>query len=109
MVFGGVAVGRCGVTADVQALRQLAQAATKGPWELIWNEVPAKNFSTGEPQGTCPDPLSLRVVVAEDYRLLIRIAADPEQVLRAEDMAFIAACSPDVILALLAELERLRA
>lgn len=72
-----------------------ANAALPGPWELVFNRVPAKNFTTGEPQGTCPDPTSLRILDGEN-RLLARIDADPEQVMRAEDMSFIAHAREDI-------------
>ena len=81
------------MTSPLERLQQLAEAATlsPGPWELIWDQQGIQNMDGSPAPGTVPDRRSFRIVDAE-RRLLVRIAADPEQTLKAEDMAFIAEC-----------------
>jgi hypothetical protein len=73
-------------------LRSLLSQPTLSPrpWELIFNRGSGRRFTSGEPVDGVPDPNSLRIVDAENC-LLIRIAADPEQALKAEDMQLIVA------------------
>lgn len=64
-------------------------AGLRRPWELIFDRAPARDFA-GEPlEGvTAPVISSFRIVDA-DGRLIVRIAADPEQALTVADMALI--------------------
>lgn len=71
--------------ADVTQQNSTARLSPR-PWKLIWDEQGVKDFVTGEPRpGRAPITRSFRIVDAEN-RLLVRIAADPEQTLNVEDM-----------------------
>lgn len=73
----------------IECLANAERAGLRRPWEIIYNRTAGRPFAGGEliPNAAI-DPLSLRIVDA-DRRLLIRIHADPEQALTAEDMALI--------------------
>lgn len=97
--------------AQAAALRALAEKATPGPWEWVngdddspWDGAAQASLRTVEQFGE-----SKTVVVDGKSYTSFRL---PKFVLEAEDVsktdaAYIAACSPDVILSLLAERERL--
>jgi hypothetical protein len=77
---------------DTKSLRELAQGATKGPW--------VSHEENGFPYVLGPDDELLGGPVT---------IADGSEHLSIADAAYIAAASPDVILGLLDEVERLRA
>ena len=65
-------------------------AGLRRPWELIFDRAPARDFKTGKTLDgvTAPVASSFRIVDA-DRRLIVRIAADPEQALTIADMQLI--------------------
>jgi hypothetical protein len=77
---------------DTKSLRELAQGATKGPW--------VSHEENGFPYVLGPDDELLGGPVT---------IADGSEHLSIADAAYIAAASPDVILGLLDEVDRLRA
>ena len=79
---------------DLDALRVLAEAATPGPWFVIPQEV-----IRGE-----GGKASVALIGDTEVRSRSGPAPAPENA----DAAYIAACSPDRILTLIAEVERLR-
>jgi hypothetical protein len=78
---------------DIEKLRQLAEAATPGPWEVSDDDMfsPIEVTSDGPGRDIC-------CLDTYDHR--------PDE--RANDAAFIAAANPQTVLALLDEIERLR-
>lgn len=78
------------LAADLELLRELAEAATPGPWETSTSEA-TMNDRSGYRFGPRNKPLVFR--------------ADQ---MRAADAAYIAAVSPDAVLALLDETTELR-
>lgn len=99
--------------ATLAALREKAEKATPGGWQFIEDAVPSRlggsivertihtAWDHGQLRGPAPI-VSLGVTVGQDgkARYFVHIGKD--------DAAHIAAASPDVVLALVAEIERLR-
>ncbi len=90
------------MTPSLTTLRSLAEAATPGPWTT---ENPFDEHFTAIAAPDVPEQGSPNIIASCIYD-----EADAEDATEAiRNAAFIAACSPDVILALIGELEQLRA
>lgn len=100
---------------DTNELRKLASAATPGPWQVIEQETPhylggkhveRRIFTTWvHPQMKGFDwVVNHSVGIGKEQGGPVHHQAE----IRAEDAAYIAAASPDVVLALLDELDRMR-
>jgi hypothetical protein len=99
---------------DHSKLKQLAEAATQGGWQVIETELPCR---LGQPH------VERRIFTAKDHPQLkapypvvngsVALGTDEAPVhhmvsMTAEDAAFIAAANPEAVLALIAENEALR-
>ncbi len=82
---------------DLDALKFIAQAATPGPWKSdVWNETDGYGWrATGPHHEDNIDPMGSE-------------PGCPEERAAQRDAAHIAAFPPDVVLALIAKIERLR-
>lgn len=74
----------------IESLRILTLQPTLSPrpWELIFDTQGVKHLDGSPAPGTAPITNSFRILDANGC-LLIRIQADPEQTLKAEDMQLI--------------------
>lgn len=80
---------------EITHLRTLAQAATPGPWAIE--------------RSTARHDSRVLVKASAPSQALARIGGDSLRAIESDALAaYIAAVSPDVVLALLAEVERLR-
>ncbi len=85
------------MTLDLDALKLIAQAATPGPWKSdVWIETDGYGWrATGPHHEDNIDPMGSE-------------PGCPEERAAQRDAAHIAAFSPDVVIALIAEIQRLR-
>jgi len=94
------------MTIDTKNLRVLAEAATPGPWTIYTDEVISPIVAAMElsklAHGSVFTPV-LPMVVGSNGLVTAVTGCGPTSVANAD---FIAACSPDVLLALLDALER---
>lgn len=87
---------------DTTKLRELAQKATPGPWEVVYCDIGRHEICDGNFNAD-HEHIGSFVVMADDD------AESPFPIICEHDAEYIAAANPATVLALLDEIDRLRA